>query len=68
MSDTSARVSCKNGTLTVTWSTDAVYEGTVSQIPDDIRQRPTDRLQFESQHQILSLVIVTKSPPLVSQF
>ena len=61
-------MSCKNDTLKVTWSTDVVYDSTVNQIPDDIRQRLTDRLLFESQHPILSLVIVTKSPPLVSHF
>ena len=54
---------CENDTLTVTWSTDLTYDGSVTQIPDRLYQRLTDRLQFESTHPILRLVVINRQPP-----
>ena len=54
---------CENDTLTVTWSTDLAYDGSVTQIPDRLYQRLTDRLQFESAHPILRLVVINRQPP-----
>ena len=56
-------MSCRDDILTVTWSTDVTFNATVTEIPEDLRQRLTDRLIIESRHPYLSLVIINNIPP-----
>ena len=58
-----AKLSCDNDTLTVTWPTDVTYDGTVMEIPSEINKRLTANLISESKTPILSLVIISKVPP-----
>ena len=59
----SAKLSCSQDTLTVTWPTNVVYNGSVSQIPATLYNDLTDRLLTASKHPILDLVIVSNLPP-----
>ena len=56
-------MTCKNDTLTVTWPTDVTYAAAVTDIPDGIRQKITQRLIKESNFPILNLVVPTNNPP-----
>ena len=56
-------MSCRDDILTVTWSTDVTFNATVTEIPEDLRQRLTDRLIIESRDPYLSLVIINNIPP-----
>ena len=53
-------LTCQNDTLAVTWPINLIYDSTVTQIPDDLRQR----LRASGQT-ILNIVITKKTPPLV---
>lgn len=61
--DAQVRLSCANDTLTVIWPSDVVYNGTISLIPADLEERLTERWVSESQYQILSLMVMTQTPP-----
>ena len=56
-------MSCRDDTLTVTWSTDVTFNATVTEIPHDLQQRLTNRLLIECKHPYLSLVITNNIPP-----
>ena len=58
-----AKLSCKNDTLRVTWSTDVVYDATVTQIPDYIKQRLRERFLNANGHKLLTLIIISRQPP-----
>lgn len=58
-----AELTCGNDTLTVSWPTDIIFDGSVTELPDTLLQRLTDRLYKESRYPILSLVVVTNVPP-----
>ena len=58
-----AKLSCDNDTLTVTWSTDVTFDGTVTEIPDELKQRLTDRFVKESKYPTLSIVVISRMPP-----
>ena len=60
-----ARLSCENYTLTVIWSTDVVYDATVTQIPVGMEQRVTKRLQKPYVYDSLKLVVINRQPPWV---
>ena len=49
-----AHLSCENDTLTVTWSTNVVYDARVTRVPDDINQRVRERLLNSEAHLILN--------------
>ena len=57
-----AKLSCWNDILTVTWTTDVVYDATVTQIPDDIKQRISERLQKANTYLILRMIIINRQP------
>ena len=52
-----------NDTLTVTWPTDVTYAAAVTDIPNVVRQKITQRLIKESNFPILNLVVPTNNPP-----
>ena len=54
-----AKLSCENDTLTVTWSTDVVYDATVTQIPDYIKQRFINA----NGYQVLTMIVISRQPP-----
>ena len=58
-----AHLSCENATLTVTWSTNVVYDARVTRVPDDINQRIRERLLNAEAHLILKMVIINRQPP-----
>ena len=58
-----AGLSCENDILTVTWSTDVVFNATVSQIPGDLQQRLTERSHNISGYQAMSMIIINRQPP-----
>ena len=58
-----AKLSCENDTLTVTWSTDVVYDATVTQIPGDIQQRLRERFINADGHKLLTLIVISRQPP-----
>jgi hypothetical protein len=58
-----AKLSCENDTLTVTWSTDVTFDGTVTEIPIDLKQSLTDRIADESRYPILNMLVITRMPP-----
>ena len=58
-----AKLSCENDTLTVTWSTDVVYDAAVTTIPDDIKQRLGERFVNANGHKLLTMIIISKQPP-----
>ena len=39
-----AHLSCENDTLTVTWSSNVVYDARVTRVPGDINRRVKERL------------------------
>ena len=53
-------LTCENDTLAVTWPTNLIYDSTVTQIPDDLRQRLR-----ASRQPILSIIITSEKLPLV---
>ena len=53
-----ARLSCENDTLTVTWSTDVVYDAAVTQTPGYIKQRFINA----DGHKLLTLVVISRQP------
>ena len=57
-----AELSCEKDTLTVKWPTDLTLNGTITRIPEKLKQRLTQRLLRESKHPILSIVISNRSP------
>ena len=58
-----AKLSCENDTLTVTWSTDVVYDAAVTQIPDYVKQRLMERLLNANVYDSLKLVVINRQPP-----
>ena len=58
-----AQLSCENDTLTVTWSTNVVYDARVTQVPDVINQRIRARLLNSEADLILKMVIINRRPP-----
>ena len=56
-------MTCKNDTLTVTWPTNVTYAAAVTDIPNVVRQKITQRLIKESNFPILNLVVPTNNPP-----
>ena len=56
-------MSCGNDTLAVTWSTDVVYDATVTQIPGDIKQRLRERFVNANGHKLLTMIIISRKPP-----
>ena len=57
-----AKLSCENDTLTVTWSTDVVYDAAVTQIPGDIKQRLRERFINANGYQVLTMIIISRKP------
>ena len=49
--------------MTVTWSTAVVYDATVTQIPDYIKQRLRERLLNVYVYDSLKLVVINRQPP-----
>ena len=58
-----AMLTCENDTLTVTWSTDVTFDGSVTEIPNALKQRLTDRLIEWSRYPTLSMLVITRIPP-----
>ena len=58
-----AKLSCDNDTLTVTWSTDITFDGRVTEIPETLMKKLTDRLIERSRYPTLSIVVISRMPP-----
>ena len=59
-------MTCADDILTVKWSTDITYDGTVTEVPSELYQELTDRLVEQSEYPILDLLIISRNPLYVN--
>ena len=58
-----AELSCASDMLTETWPTSTIFDGTVTQIPENLNQSLTSRLIEESKYNSLDLMVPSLNPP-----
>ena len=59
--DADIMITCTNGTLTLSWPTDLIYDGSVLNLPEDLTETLDQRIQDKGA--VFHLVILTHTPP-----